>query len=124
MAKSIGLDLVEIARIERDIEHYGERFIGRLLGDEEKEIYARRRDKALFLAGRLAAKEAVIKALGQFLTDRPAWSEMQVVPGANGLPQLKLSDRVRQSLPPLNCLMSITHEKTYAAAVVIFEEET
>ncbi|UCE23361.1 MAG: holo-ACP synthase [Candidatus Zixiibacteriota bacterium] len=123
MAKSIGLDLVEIARIETDIERYGERFAGRLLGEDEKAIYDNRRDKALFLAGRLAAKEAAIKALGQFLTDRPAWSEIQVVPGSTGLPQLKLSERVRQLLPRLNALISITHEKTFAAAVVVLEED-
>jgi len=123
LVQSIGLDLVEIARIERDLKLYGERFVSRILGDSELKTYYRRRDKAIFLAGRFAAKEAVIKALGAFIAERPAYSQIQIINDPSGQPQLHLPDEVRNHLAGRRCLISITHEKSYAAAVAVFEEK-
>jgi holo-[acyl-carrier protein] synthase len=123
LVKSVGLDLVEVARIQRDLDRYGERFARRILGEQERVIFAARRDRALFLAGRFAAKEAVIKALGYYLTSRPALGELQVIRKPGAQPQLLLSERVRQALPAHNCLISIAHEKNYAVAVAVFEED-
>lgn len=123
MVKSIGLDLVEVARIERDIRQFGERFVTRLLGDKELAIYNRRRDKAVFLAGRFAAKEAVIKALGAYLKERPAYRRIQIINDSTGQPRLSLPDEVRRHLAGSRCHISLTHEKSYAAAVAVFEEE-
>ena len=123
LVNSIGLDLVEIARIEKDLKRYGDRFVGRILGAAELEIYSGRRDKTLFLAGRFAAKEAVIKALGYYLKDRPTLSEIQIVNDPTGQPQLELPEHVLGTLPAHRCLLSITHEKHYAAAMALFEEE-
>ena len=123
MVNSIGLDLVEIARIEQDLKRYGERFASRILGAEELGVYSGRRDKTLFLAGRFAAKEAVIKALGHYLKKRPALSDIQIINDPSGQPQLKLPEHVLRTLPGHRCLLSITHEKHYAAAMALFEEE-
>ena len=123
MVNSIGLDLVEIARIEADLSRFGERFTGRILGTEELEMYSRRRDKTLFLAGRFAAKEAVIKALGYYLQDRPPLHEIQIINDPAGQPQLKLPEHILRNLPRHRCLLSITHEKHYAAAMALFEED-
>ena len=123
MVKSIGLDLVEVARIQNDLNRYGERFSGRILGEEESPLFNARRDKALFLAGRFAAKEAVIKALGTYLTERPAYSDIQIVNDPSGQPLLRLPETLVDRIPKFNSLISITHEKNYAAAVAIFEEE-
>ena len=123
MVNSIGLDLVEIARIEQDLKRCGERFATRILGTEEMEIYAGRRDKTLFLAGRFAAKEAVIKALGFYLKERPPFSDIQIINDPTGQPQLKLPEHVLRTLPGHRCLLSITHEKHYAAAMALFEEK-
>ena len=122
MIKSIGLDVVEINRIKADVEKYGERFVDRILGPQELQQYDKRKDKAQFLSGRFAAKEAVIKALGKFLTDKPTLPEIQILNDSTGQPELclpeKISDKVRAT-----CLISITHEKSVAAAVAIFSEE-
>ena len=123
MAQSIGLDLVEIARIENDLQQYGERFASRILGDSELKTYHQRRDRAIFLAGRFAAKEAVIKALGAFITERPAYRQIQIINDPSGQPQLHLPDEIQRHLTGSRCLISITHEKSYAAAVAVFEEE-
>ncbi|NOY88137.1 MAG: holo-[acyl-carrier-protein] synthase [FCB group bacterium] len=123
MIKAIGLDLVEIRRIRDDLTRFQKKFVDRILGDEEKIIYEKRHNKDIFLAGRLAAKEAVIKCLNNYLAQKPLLTEIQVINGSSGEPILKLPQEIKQKLKSVNCLISITHEKQYAAAVAVFEEE-
>jgi len=123
MVRSIGLDIVEVSRIERDIEMYEDRFVRRLLGDEEIGLYEAREDKPQFLAGRFAAKEAVIKALGAFLTDRPKYNSLQIVSDDHGQPELVVPDQVSRRLGGCRCMLSISHERRYAVAVAIFVGE-
>ena len=122
MIKSVGLDIVQILRIAQNVEKYGDRFVSRILGREELAIYNRRRDNAVFLAGRFAAKEAIIKALGAILKERPPYRSLQVLPDESGVPQLVPSDTLKTSFSNLKLLISITHEKHNAAAVAILTE--
>ena len=123
MIRSIGLDIVETQRIADDIERFGERFVDRILGAEEKEIYNNRKDKMQFLSGRFAAKEAVIKGLGRFVKERPLFTKLLILPDENGMPALKLPDELKSKLSHITCMLSITHEKKYAAAVAVFSED-
>lgn len=123
MVKSIGLDIVEVKRMNRDIEKFGDSFVKRILGDLEYELYHKRNDKAQFLAGRFAAKEAVIKGLGVYLKNRPPYKELQIIKDSSGQPLLQMSDSLKEKLKNVNCLISITHEQNYAAAVAVFVEE-
>ena len=122
MIKSIGLDIVEISRIQADIEKYGNRFVRRILGAEELDMYLKRKDKSQFLSGRFAAKEAVIKALGRYLTDKPSFPEIQILNDSTGQPELYLTKTLSKKVLD-RCFISITHEKSVAAAVAIFSEE-
>ncbi len=122
MIVSLGLDIVEIARIERDLKRFGERFVNRILGAKERSQYQKRNDRTLFLAGRFAAKEAVVKALGYYLSVRPPLHQLEIINDASGRPELVLPDDVKAKLRGAHCLLSITHEQNYAAAVAIFEE--
>ena len=122
MIASVGLDIVEIARIEQDLERFGERFVNRILSEKERSQYRKRNDGALFLAGRFAAKEAVVKALGWYLTERPPLHLLEIINDQSGRPELVLPDDVKAKLRGARCLLSITHERNYAAAVAIFEE--
>ena len=124
MIHAIGLDIAEVARLGRDLERFGNRFVARILGPREREIYERRLDKAVFLAGRFAAKEAVIKALGYRLTDRPAFSSLEIINDEMGQPILHLPDDVKAALGAARCLISITHERTHAAAVAVITEDS
>lgn len=123
MANSIGLDLVEVARIANDLRRFSPRFENRILGPREKEIFEQRHDRAVYLAGRFAAKEAVIKALGVYLSVRPPLRELQVVNDNTGQPQLLLPENVQRQIPGVRCMLSITHDKHYAAAVAVLVEE-
>lgn len=122
MITSVGLDIVEIARIEQDLKRFGERFVNRILSEKERSQYDKRNDRTLFLAGRFAAKEAVVKALGYYLSERPPLHQLEIVNDASGRPELVLLDDVKAKLRGARCLLSITHERNYAAAVAIFEE--
>jgi len=123
MIASIGLDIVEIARIEQDVQKFGDRFIQRILGEREQAVYRQRSDRALFLAGRFAAKEAVVKALGVYLTDRPPLAQLEIINDLSGRPELSVPDDLQSQLRGARCALSITHERKYAAAVAIFEED-
>jgi len=123
LISSIGLDIVEVSRIERDVEKHGQRFIQRILGVRELLLFEKRKDKYQFLAGRFAAKEAVIKALGQFLKDRPPYNVLQIVSDSFGSPELVLSGDILAKLGQVACKLSISHEKNYAVAVAVFFEK-
>jgi holo-[acyl-carrier protein] synthase len=123
LIRSIGLDIVEISRIRQDINQFGDRFVHRILGEKEWSEYVRRRDKEAFLAGRFAAKEAVIKGLNPFLQKRPSFNIIQIINDSTGAPKLTLPPDIQQRLGNAVCFLSLTHERNYAAAVAIFAEE-
>lgn len=122
MIAGIGLDLVDITRIQRNLDRFGDRFAHRILGPDEREIFGTRRDRAAFLAGRFAAKEAVIKALGSVLIDRPANAEIQIVAGDKGMPVVQLVGDLATQLDRYRIHVSITHERAVAAALVVIEK--
>lgn len=119
MAESIGIDLVETNRIRSILKKYSTRFADRILGKSELAAYAQRGDKVNFLAGRFAAKEAVIKSLGRFIEKRPAYHEIEIVNDETGNPCLNFSGPAGEILRHKKCLISISHEKHYATAVAI-----
>lgn len=122
MADSIGVDILETDRIRNSVARFGERFLRRILGDKEIEIYRRRVDKPAFLAGRFACKEAVIKALGKYLTDRPPLTQIQILNDATGQPHVSFPDDLKARLKGLDILVSISHDRKYAVAMTVITE--
>lgn len=119
----LGLDLTEVDRVAALLERWGDRFVKRVFLPGE--ISARRRHpraRAQHVAGRFAAKEAVMKALGTG-TRGVAFREIEVTPDLRGKPTLTLHgralDRARR-LQVTSMEVSITHGETTAAAVVAF----
>jgi len=113
MIVGLGLDLVDIGRIEQAMKN--PRFIFRVLTDAEREMCR----TPHCVAGRWAAKEAIAKALGLALT----WQEVEVLPDAMGAPTVKITN---PSFDPgrLRVHVSITHERDHAAAVAVLERLT
>jgi holo-[acyl-carrier protein] synthase len=110
MILSVGLDLVEVARIAEAMEKPG--FLERILTPAERaQIHT-----ALRVAGRWAAKEAVAKAVGLHLS----WQDVEILNDANGKPQIEI--RHADWNPAQRRIhLSITHEKGTAAAVAVLE---
>lgn len=122
MTQSIGIDLVDVSRIQADIDRYGDRFIARMLSARERETLDGRVDKAVFVAGRFACKEAIIKALGSFITDRPAYVAIEIINDAGGQPVVNLPGEVMQQLGARRVMVSISHEKSHAVAMAVIAD--
>ena len=103
----IGIDIVEVARIERAREVYGDRFLHKVFTCREIEHADRRRRWAESLAGRFAAKEAFMKAWGR----RLPWKGIEVLSGSGGRPFIVFEDREYDGV-------SISHERQFAVSVV------
>ena len=122
MALAIGVDLIELDRIERAVDRYGDRFLERVFTPGELERYRRRLPE---LAARFAAKEAVSKALGvgmRHLSPQGIrWQEVEVLSAPGGRPLLRLSGRALD-LARENGLhewaISLTHGRDHAIAFV------
>lgn len=96
----IGSDIIYISRIQRSYERFGERFLKRILGDQEQVVFARRyaRDPQRglrFLATRFAAKEAFSKAIGLGMRMPMAWSRMQTLNAPSGKPMVVLNTELQ-----------------------------
>ena len=88
MIKGIGIDSIELARIERVFKEYGDRFLHRIYAPEEQAYSLRYKDPIPRLAARFAAKEACMKALGTGWNDGVRWRDIVVVNTTLGKPQL------------------------------------
>lgn len=119
MKQAIGLDIVDSTRISNLLEKYGNRFVRKILAENERAIFENRADGSAFLAGRFAAKEAAIKALGSYIANRPALGELCILPDTTGQPVLSFGKSLSHKLTGVSCLVSISHEKTHAVAVVL-----
>ena len=123
MIESIGIDLVEVMRMRRIVERHGDRFLNRVLGPQELEAYRIRHDRHPFLAGRFAAKEAAIKALGKYIVQRPPFRQIEIVNDNTGQPRLQFAGDLAARLAHLTSQVSIAHERSHAVAVVVLWEK-
>ena len=119
---AIGLDIIDVTRIDKGIKRFGQKYIRRILGPAEQTLLKSRRDKSQFVAGRFAAKEAMVKALGAFLKIRPPLQSLQVINNQAGQPEFELPDELKRLLDGYQVLVSISHEKRMAVAMVVITE--
>ena len=115
----IGIDVVEVSRIERMIEEYGVRFAEKVFTPGEREYCESASRPALHYAARFSAKEAVAKALGTGIGADLEWLDMEVRRRESGAPQLVLSGsglRFAEANGIVKVMISLTHAKDYAAA--------
>ena len=96
MIFGIGTDVVQVDRIARSVERFGERFARRILMPQEFEIYALQKRKIRFLAMRFAAKEAVVKAMGTGFAHGMWVRDVGVIPDRRGKPEIVYSGRGRK----------------------------
>ncbi len=123
MIAGIGIDIVDIARIEALLNRHGMRFLRRILSAEEISFCAGRHDAASCVAGRFAVKEAAFKALSMGRSSGIAFKDI-VVDAAGGAPRLTLAGRAlarASGLGVSRSLVSISHDHGCAVAIVILE---
>ncbi|MFL5574453.1 MAG: holo-ACP synthase [Gemmatimonadaceae bacterium] len=127
MIVGLGIDLVEVARIERLLREKGERAVERIFTPREAEYAKRRAAPAQHFAARFAAKEACYKALSGDDTARAVgWRDIEVVAGPDGRPTLELHGHARRradQLGVVRALVTLTHTDGVAGAVVVLERD-
>jgi holo-[acyl-carrier protein] synthase len=117
----IGIDIIEILRIERAISRWGEGFLQRVYTDPELRLY---RKKLPSLAARFAAKEAVIKALGK--STSVSLREIEILSEPGGKPLVNLYGKTQNEARDLGLYgfaISLSHSREYAVALVAGESK-
>ena len=126
MIYGVGTDVVEIGRIEKTLERFGERFARRILCENELIRFSGHRLPAAFLAKRFAAKEAFGKALGTGIHAPANWHGVWVRNLPSGKPVLDFSEELKSLLAKRKILhshVSLSDERGVAFATVILECE-
>lgn len=122
MIFGIGTDILQVSRIERVCERYGDRFAERLLLDEELVLFQQSRNKVRFLGMRFAAKEAIAKALGTGFSNGIWVRDVGSVPNELGQPQVVYSARGRAICEKLGVgegFLTLTDEAGLIVAVAV-----
>ena len=124
MIVAIGIDSIEISRIEEVFFRRGPRFRDRVFTTDEIAYCEPRGSKFASYAVRFAAKEAIMKALGTGWAAGIAWRDIEVVRGEKGAPSIRLSGRALEVFNEMGARsvhLSLTHSRDIATAQVILE---
>ena len=118
-----GIDIVETARIRRLVENHGQHFLDRVFTAAEQAYCARSAKRHYeHLAGRFAAKEAVLKVLGTGWRGGIAWTDIEVIKEISGQPKILLTGeclRIATTMGMTRWHISISHIETHATASAI-----
>ncbi len=126
MIFGIGVDLVEIARVEESLEKFAGRFEKKMFTTVEQEYCRRMPGPAQHFAARFTAKEAFLKALGTGKTHGIAWTEVGIENLPGGQPVLVITGRAKEILDGHGITrthVSLSHSRGHAVAVVALEIE-
>jgi holo-[acyl-carrier protein] synthase len=125
MIVGIGVDIVEVGRVKELLARYRDRFVRRVFTEAEARYAGRSVREAERLAGRFAAKEAVLKAFGTGKSHGILWRDVETVRGAMGKPEVRLYGKALNYMKELGgnrIHVSITHDGGKAVAFVIIED--
>ena len=117
-----GIDLVDFPRIEEMIKRHGERFLNRVFTATEQAYAEANKNEIEKLAGRFAAKEAVLKLMGTGWRGKIAWTDIEIVNNPAGQPEVVLCGEVKKIADKLgikHISVSITHTANFAIASAV-----
>jgi len=120
MVLGIGIDIIEIDRIKRSVENYGDNFLKKIYTQTELDYSLPRKNKYQHLAARFAAKEAIYKALSSDTDIIYSWHDVEIYNEINGLPKVKLYGSLKNYLGNEKELkISMSHSENYVTCVAI-----
>ncbi len=121
MIKGTGIDVVEIPRIQRSIDEWGDAFLEKVFTTQEL-VYARsRKNTTHHIAARFAVKEAVAKAMATGWSGGFRWKDIEVKNDSSGKPSVILYGQVKELLKDTKVLVSISHSESIVVAMAIIE---
>lgn len=124
MIVGTGVDIIEVPRIARSIERFGERFLARVFTPDEIRYCNSKHNRVERFAARFAAKEAAMKAIGTGLRRGVTWHDVQVGREPGGRPTILFAGAAAKFADALGCKrvsLSISHTAEHAIAQVILE---
>ena len=125
MVIGIGIDIVEVGRISKALQG-GDEMANRVFTEKEREYCRARKNQFQHFAGRFAAKEAALKALGTGWSEGIRWKDVEVVPDELGKPLLNFRRRAKEFLDgsgAKQAYVTITHANDYAVAAVVLDSD-
>ncbi len=126
MIVGTGIDIAEVERVAASIERFGKRFLERVFTPEEIRYCESKANKAERYAGRFAAKEAAMKAIGTGWSRGVRWQDVEVTRVPGGRPTMVFHGKAAeffQKLGAVRAQLSITHTQQLAIAQVILEAD-
>lgn len=121
MIGGIGVDVVEIPRIQRAIDEWGDTFLEKIFTPHELAYARARKNTTQHIAGRFAVKEAVAKALATGWSGGFRWKDVEVENDAAGKPSVRLHGHVRDLLKGNRILVSISHSESVVVGFAIID---
>ena len=121
----IGTDLVNINRVQRLYNKYGQKFVDKILLPEEKKLLQADSNPVKFLANRFAGKEATAKAIGTGFSQGVTWKDIGMTKHRSGKPRLIFSEKMQALLAQKeisSAHISLTDDHPWAHALVILEK--
>jgi holo-[acyl-carrier protein] synthase len=124
MIRGIGVDILEIERIQRSIEGYGDRFLRKVFTAREIAYCRGKNNIYQHFAARFASKEAMSKALATGWQGEFRWQDVEVINDASGQPHITLHGNLRKNLSASSILVTLSHSESHVVAVVLIEESS
>ena len=122
MIEGIGVDVVEIGRMQKTIEAWGNTFLGKVFTDAEISYAGSKKHPVQHIAARFAVKEAVAKALATGWNGGFRWKDVEVINDVSGRPSVNVSGNVRKLLRSARILISISHSESIVVACAVIEK--
>ena len=122
MKSAIGIDIVEIKRLEKMSRKWGKNFLAKVYTEKELAYARSKKFPYQHLAARFAAKEAIFKALGEMETNFVGWKNVEILNNPFGKPQIfwhGQAEKVRKKRKIRKALVSLSHTEHYAVANVM-----
>ncbi|MHB8580181.1 MAG: holo-ACP synthase [Ignavibacteriaceae bacterium] len=124
MVFGIGVDIIEIDRVKKSVDKYGDNFLNKIYTETELNYCLNKASKYQHLAARFAAKEAVYKALSTGWNKEIGWHDIEIYNEANGMPLVKLKGDLESFLSNGRSLkISISHSRDYVVCMAIVYKE-
>ena len=121
MIEGVGVDVVEIPRLQRAMDEWGETFLHKIFTDREIAYAQAKQSPTPHIAGRFAVKEAVAKALATGWSSGFRWKDVEIENDPSGKPAVVLHGRVRELLKGSKVLVSLSHSENIVVAFAIIE---
>jgi len=120
MVIGIGIDIIEIDRIKKSVDDFGDQFLQKVYTPGEIKYCLSKKNKYQHLAARFAAKEAIYKAISTNWDSELSWQDMEIINAPNGMPEVKFKGHLEKFLSHDKSLkISMSHSRDYVACVAI-----